>query len=171
LGVAFSREEEIDLVTRAIETVKNNPSKRLHIRGISTFEVIDLIRDYYHDCGYEDELAKNYTLPDDVRLTVSVSLSHILWCEKDKAFLNTRDVEGKQYGKMCLPVRSPADLRVLQQALRMNLNYGNRAPLARNSFSCTGPRETDLSTFHTQSDAVFQVGKVWVFLGLETKRP
>ncbi len=69
----FSREEEINLVTRAIETVKNNPSKRIHIVGVSTLENIELIRDYYHDCGYEDELAKNHTLPDDVRLTVSVS--------------------------------------------------------------------------------------------------
>lgn len=78
------------MVQEAINSLESDPSKKIHIAGVSTLESIGLIRDYYYDSGYEDELAKNYILPPDVRLTVSLSLAHILWCEKDKDFLNKK---------------------------------------------------------------------------------
>ena len=43
---------------------------------------------------------------------------------KDKDFLGTRDDHGAQYGCTVPPLRSPADLRVLQQALRMGIVMG-----------------------------------------------
>ncbi len=57
-------------------------------------------------------------------MTVSISLRHVLWCEKDKDFLNRHDASQKSYGCTTPPLRSPADLRVLQQALRMGIIMG-----------------------------------------------
>ena len=111
------------MVQRAIHAVENT-MQRIHIRGISMRERIDLIREYYSSRGYEDALAKNYSLPGNELLTVSVSLRHALWCEKDKHFLNTHDLKDLPYGQTCPPIRLPSDLRSLQQALRMNIVMG-----------------------------------------------
>jgi hypothetical protein len=54
---------------------------------------------------------------------VSISLSHALWCEKDKTFLNKK-IADISYGESTPPVRSPADLRSLQQALKMGVIIG-----------------------------------------------
>jgi hypothetical protein len=83
-----------------------------------------LIREYYRDQGYEDALAKNYTLPLDEPLTVSLNLRQILWCEKDKAFLQKKDARGSPLYAMTPPLRSPHDLRGLQQAARMGIVIG-----------------------------------------------
>ncbi len=61
----------MSLVQEAIKDAKKN-IQRIHIRGISTIESIELIRDYYRDRGYEDDLAKSYTLPENEPLTVSI---------------------------------------------------------------------------------------------------
>ena len=119
----FSRSDEMNLIRESISEVSLNPQKRIHIRGISTAESVELIRSYYRVCGYEDSLAKNYILPAPVSLTVSVSLTHVLWCEKDKNFLDSQ-YQGISYGEICPPVRSPHDLRALQQALRMGIIMG-----------------------------------------------
>ncbi len=120
----FSRSDESYIVSQCIQQVKQTPSKRLHIRGISTAESVEQIRDYYRECGYEDALAKNYTLPPNISLTVSVSLSHVLWCEKDKTFLDSQGSDGNPYGHIVPPLRSPHDLRSLQQGLRMGVILG-----------------------------------------------
>lgn len=114
----FPREHEWRLVEQAIDDVRTQ-KKRIHIRGISTREGIEAIRDYYASCGYEDELAKNYTLPAYELLTVSISLRHALWCAKDKDFLDMTKVWA-----IIPPLRWPADLRSLQQALRMGIIMG-----------------------------------------------
>ncbi len=120
----FSREDESEIVAETIEQVKLSPEKRIHICGISTAESVERIRAYYRECGYEDVLAKNYTLPLDVALTVSVSLGHTLWCEKDKTFLDSQGPDGTPYGRISPPLRSPHDLRSLQQGLRMGVILG-----------------------------------------------
>ena len=112
------------MVAESIERVKLSPEKRIHISGISTAESVECVRGYYRECGYEDALAKNYTLPADVSLTVSLSLSHALWCEKDKTFLDSQASDGSPYGHISPPLRSPHDLRSLQQALRMGVIMG-----------------------------------------------
>ncbi len=101
-----------------IISLSDNP-RRVHIDGISCAESIELIREYYRSRGYEDALAKNYTLPPDEFLTASVSLAHVLWCEKDKEFLHK-----KLFYALTPPLRSPHDLRALQQALRMGIIMG-----------------------------------------------
>lgn len=118
----FSQQKEITLIQRAIHEARTNKT-RIHIRGISTRESIDLLREYYAEQGYEDDLAKNYTLSDQEPLTVSISLGHALWCSKDKHFLNTIHHQKKQ-GNSVPPLRTPADLRTLQQALRMGIIMG-----------------------------------------------
>jgi dihydroorotase-like cyclic amidohydrolase len=119
----FPRSDEVNLICESIAEVSLNPHKRIHIRGISTAESVELVRAYYRECGYEDSLAKNYLLPVTVALTVSLSLAHTLWCEKDKNFLNSQ-YQGISYGEICPPVRTPHDLRALQQALRMGIIMG-----------------------------------------------
>lgn len=114
----FPREEEIKLVEKTILSISNSP-RRVHIDGISCAESVELIREYYRSCWYEDALAKNYILPPDEFLTVSVSLPHILWCEKDKEFLHK-----KLLCELTPPLRSPHDLRALQQATRMGIIMG-----------------------------------------------
>ena len=118
----FPRQAEIDLIAQALELA--HQGQRFHIRGISTYEWIEMMREYYQTCGYEDALAKNYTLPRDVLLTVSTTLRHSLWCEKDKSFLAKKDTRGHSLWALCPPLRTPADLRSLQQALRMGSIMG-----------------------------------------------
>lgn len=66
-------------------------------------------------------LAKNYIVPEDTFLTVSISLRHMLWCEKDKTFLKRKDASSRPYYAVVPPLRSPRDLRALQQAVRMGI--------------------------------------------------
>lgn len=96
-------------------------SRRIHIDGLSCIESIELIRAYYAALGYEDELAKNYIIPPNEFLTISISLRHLLWCEKDKAFLRQKDGSSCPYYGTIPPLRSPRDLRALQQAVRMGI--------------------------------------------------
>ncbi|MBP7806426.1 hypothetical protein KA057_01955 [Candidatus Gracilibacteria bacterium] len=124
----FSREDEAKIVAEIIEQVKLFPGKRIHICGISTAESVERIRDYYRECGYEDVLAKSYTLPLEVALTVSVSFGHTLWCEKDKKFLDSHGSDGISHGRISPPLRSPHDLRSLQQGLRMGVILGIEIP-------------------------------------------
>lgn len=51
-------------------------------------------------------------------------MRHALWCEKDKHFLKTKDHSGCPYAQICPPIRTPADLRTIQQSLRMNICMG-----------------------------------------------
>jgi len=122
--MSFSAEEEISLVRETIKKAQQDPSYRGHIRGISLAESADILRDYYREQWYEDALAKNYTLPVTVQVTASISLRHALWCEKDKRFLETQDSSQKPYGMVSPPLRWSHDLRILQQALRMNIILG-----------------------------------------------
>lgn len=121
---SFSPEEEINLIREMIQRAERDMSYRGHIRGISLAESVEILRDYYRKQGYEDSLAKNYTLPDNVQVTASISLRHALWCEKDKQFLQTKDISQKPYGMISPPIRGSHDLRILQQALRMNIILG-----------------------------------------------
>jgi hypothetical protein len=120
----FPLDEEINLVRSIIKKAQEDASYRGHIRGISLAESVEILRDYYRAQGYEDSLAKNYTLPNTVQVTASISLRHALWCEKDKQFLNTKDISQRPYGMLSPPIRGSHDLRVLQQALRMNILLG-----------------------------------------------
>ncbi len=83
----FSLEEELTIVQTVIREAKKNPQYRAHIRGISLAESAELLRKYYREEGYEDSQAKNYALPPTAQVTVSITLRHALWCEKDKRFL------------------------------------------------------------------------------------
>lgn len=102
------------MVADVIHSLHKSP-RRVHIRGISCIESVELIRHYYASLGYEDIFAKNYLLPDGVSLTVSLSLRSLLWCEKDKHFLTTKDSNNHSYYAVLPPLRSPRDLRALQQ--------------------------------------------------------
>lgn len=75
----------------ALKRAQEDTAYRAHILGISLAESVELLREYYRDQGYEDDLAKNYTLPKNVQVTASISLRHALWCEKDKRFLGTKN--------------------------------------------------------------------------------
>lgn len=59
-----------------------------------------------------------------MQITASISLRHALWCEKDKRFLGTKNSQSKHYGMVIPPIRGSHDLRILQQALRMNIIMG-----------------------------------------------
>jgi dihydroorotase-like cyclic amidohydrolase len=113
----FPREEEIQLVAKTLLSLKQNP-RRIHFAGISCAESVELFREYYRERGYEDALAKNYTLPTDELVTVSVNLRHLLWCEKDKRNLEKTRT---RFFEVTPPLRSPHDLRSLQQAARMGI--------------------------------------------------
>ena len=93
----FPQEEELSLVRHTLQMAQSDPTYRAHIQGISLAESIELLREYYRDCGYEDALAKNYILPLNIQITASVSLRHALWCEKDKHFLSTKDATHKPF--------------------------------------------------------------------------
>jgi len=93
------------LVRRTIQKAITDSSYRGHIHGISLAESAELLRDYYREQGYEDTLAKNYTLPDKIQVTASISLRHALWCEKDKKFLHTKDTYPKPLGMITPPIR------------------------------------------------------------------
>ena len=117
-------EDEISLIKDMIQKAEKDSAYRGHICGISLAETAHILREYYKKQGYEDILAKNYTLPMTVQITASISLRHALWCEKDKKFLNTKDSHQMPYGMVTPPIRGSHDLRILQQALRMNCIMG-----------------------------------------------
>lgn len=119
----YPREDEIRLVVDTINALKESP-RPVHIAGISCAESIELISEYYRAQWYENTDAKNYSIPADTLLTVSTSLRHILWCEKDKTFLSKKDTSGVPYYAISPPVRSPSDLRTLQQASRSGIIMG-----------------------------------------------
>lgn len=146
---SYPRAEEIDLITDTIASLRIHP-RRVHIAWISARESVEALREYYRELWYEDELAKNYTLPSGVLLTASTTLRHILWCEKDKEFLKSswslspcpspkergirkkkqtpsplgRVGEGLPLYALTPPLRTPADLRSLQQGSRMGIIIG-----------------------------------------------
>ncbi|MBP7806619.1 hypothetical protein KA057_02970 [Candidatus Gracilibacteria bacterium] len=116
----FQRNDEIGTVQNAIDSLQKNP-RRIHIVGVSCSESVALLATYYASLGYENALAHNYLLPEDVLLTASISLRHLLWCEKDKAFLQKKDIMGNSYYALVPPLRTPSDLRALQQGVRMGI--------------------------------------------------
>lgn len=101
----FDPENEITLLQEIIQKAENNPSYRCHLRGISCAKSAEILREYYKKKGYEDALAKNYTLPNTVQVIASISLRHALWSEKDKKFLHTRDKNHTPYGMTTPPIR------------------------------------------------------------------
>jgi len=116
----YPRDDEISAIKSILDSLDMHP-RRIHIAGISCIESVDLIRSYYASLWYEDSLAKNYILPSEALLTVSLSLRHILWCEKDKGFLRWKDTLDCPYYALVPPLRSPRDLRALQQSVRMGI--------------------------------------------------
>lgn len=54
---------------------------------------------------------------------MSVSLGHLLWCEKDKTFLSKKENSPPRYA-VVPPLRTPRDLRTIQQAARMGIVLG-----------------------------------------------
>lgn len=119
----YPREDEIRLVIATINSLVDSP-RPVHLSGISCAESIELISEYYHAQGYENTETKSYSIPGDTLLTVSASLRHILWCEKDKTFLSKKDTSGIPHYAVSPPVRSPSDLRTIQQAARSGIIMG-----------------------------------------------
>lgn len=120
----FPREKEVQLVQNTLKRAQEDTTYRAHIHGISLAESVELLRKYYKGQWYEDSLAKKYTLPKNVQVTASISLRHALWCEKDKRFLSTKDTTQNPFWMLSPPIRWSHDLRILQQALRMNIIMG-----------------------------------------------
>jgi len=118
----YPRQKELDTLVALLYSLQKNP-RRVHIAGVSCGESITLIREYYDSLWYGDTLTSTYLLPEDVFLTVSMSLRHLLWCEKDKHFL-WRIENSDPYYAIVPPLRSPHDLRSLQQATRMGIVMG-----------------------------------------------
>lgn len=111
----YSRDLEMCLVRDILESLTDDSTHRVHIAGISCAESIDLIADYYHALDYYDNRTNQYLIPSDAPITVSTTLRHILWCEKNKAFLTKKDTTGRPYYAIIPPLRTPSDLRSLQQ--------------------------------------------------------
>jgi hypothetical protein len=99
--------------------IQARKGKRIHVRGISTLDALELLADYYQEKGYEDIYLKKYILPPDEPLTVSISLRHALWCEKDKHFLYKQSLH-----TIIPPLRTPSDLYRIQQFMRMGIIMG-----------------------------------------------
>ncbi|MBP7773966.1 hypothetical protein KA071_02645 [Candidatus Gracilibacteria bacterium] len=119
-GQCFERDDEIQLIKDTLISLQKNP-RRIHIASISTAESVSLLAEYYSSLGYENTLSHSYILPANVLLTVSISLRHLLWCEKDKTFLQQKDTTGHSYYAIVPPLRTPRDLRALQQGARMGI--------------------------------------------------
>lgn len=113
----YPREYELQVVKNAINSLWDNPRK-IHIAGLSCAESVDLIATYYREEWFQNMEAQNYTIPEDSLITISISLRHILWCEKDKNFLKNKDVSNNPYYSITPPLRLPSDLRSLQQTAR-----------------------------------------------------
>ena len=116
----FARDDEINLIKDTLTSLEKIP-RRIHIAGISTAESVWLLAEYYASLGYENTVSHSYILPADVLLTVSISLRHLLWCEKDKTFLQKKDTTNHAYYALVPPLRTPRDLRALQQGVRMGI--------------------------------------------------
>lgn len=106
--------------------------ERVHIRGVSLAESVFLIEEYFTKKGYKNPDMNIYIIPPQELLSVSIFTPHALWCEKDKTFLGKK--HKKSYGHISPPVRTPADLRVIQQALRMGVFTGIESSLEYISF-------------------------------------
>jgi predicted nucleic acid-binding protein len=76
-----------------------------------------MVAEYYNECGYKNTL-EHYDIPDTAFLTVSITLGHFLWCEKDKSFLQKRMKSDPEYFRGLSPMRTSADLRIIQQSVR-----------------------------------------------------
>ena len=100
-------------------------------------------------------MAKNYTLSQNELLTASISLGHGLWCAKDKHFLSAIHHE-KQPGHVVPPLRTPADLRTLQQALRMGIIMGIEVPVGDEPFLVQLLEKQILSVFHIGQMTAFR---------------
>lgn len=117
----YLRDVEISWVADILKSITDHPARRVHIAGISCAESLDLLADYYHWLGYYDVRTNQYIIPSDAPVTVSTTLRHILWCEKNKAFLSKKDPTGVPYYAVVPPLRTPSDLRSLQQGCRIGL--------------------------------------------------
>lgn len=116
----YNRADEIELISGILDSLAENP-RRVHIAGISCVESIELLAEYYREQWYHNSSTNQYFLPPDTLLTVSVTMRHILWCEKDKIFLSKKDASGNPNYALVPPLRTPSDLRSLQQAARSGL--------------------------------------------------
>lgn len=159
----FPRWQEYHSLVEAIAQARSG--LRVHVRGISTYESVELLRDYYRERWYEDILAKSYTIPSDELLTVSISLPHALWCEKDKSFLGQKN-DHNFYGQIVPPVRTPADLRALQQALRMGIIIGIESTILYTPFLP--------ELLSKQILTLYQIGTLlsrwWIIHGIKSRR-
>jgi len=116
---SYDRQKEIAFLQDIIDSLRENP-RRIHVRGLSCAESFTLLADYYTSQGYYNSLLNSYTLPANTPITVSVSLRHVLFCEKDKNFLSSRILDHPYY-LITPPLRSSSDLRCIQQAARSGL--------------------------------------------------
>jgi hypothetical protein len=110
----FPLEQEISLVQGGIARAKHG--ERIHIRGVSSSLAVELLREYYTAQGYRDQLDR-FSIPPEESLTVSISLPHFLWCDKDKEFLQ----KNTSFYQISPPLRTSHDLRQIQQAVRMGV--------------------------------------------------
>lgn len=117
----YLRNVEICLVRDLLESLARDSTRRVHIAGVSCVESIHLLADYYRTLEYYDSRINQYLIPSDAPVTVSTTLRHILWCEKNKAFLTKKDPTGVPYYAIIPPLRTPSDLRSLQQGCRVGL--------------------------------------------------
>jgi len=111
----FPLAEEIALVEEGIQRAQKG--ERIHIRGISSSLSVELVREYYSTQGYRDQFDR-FIIPPEEFLTVSISLRHFLWCDKDKAFLSQKN---SPLFQIFPPLRTSHDLRALQQDVRMGI--------------------------------------------------
>jgi len=119
----YSRDTEIHFIEELLDSLSKKP-RLIHMAWISCEESITLIAQYYTKLWYHNSDTHQYEIPFDTPLTMSVSLRHILWCEKDKTFLSCIDSQNFPHYAVCPPLRSPGDLRSLQQWARQGLLVG-----------------------------------------------
>lgn len=118
----FPLHEEIALVEEGIWRAQKG--ERIYVRGISSSESVQLLREYYMTQGYTDTFDR-FSIPWDELLTASISLRHFLWCDKDKEFLEKKvhicPLDKGGQGGFPPPLRTSHDLRAIQQAVRMGI--------------------------------------------------
>ncbi len=111
----FPREQEWNFVQ---QITVNTLQRRTHIRWLSTAESIEIFLAYYEEKWYKNIVSDSYEIPPEEQLSFSLSLRHLLWCEKDKKFLSQKN---SLLYNVSPPLRSPRDLRILQQAARRGI--------------------------------------------------
>lgn len=124
----YSRQEEVDFVVSILASLSKNP-RPIHIIGLTCSESWDIVAEYYRLMWYEHMHTRYFSLPRDVLLTVSISLEHLLWCEKDKVFLSKKEDWVPHYA-LVPPLRTPCDLRTIQQSARRGIILGVSVPSA-----------------------------------------